>query len=147
MDVERPLNQRGLRDAPLMGELIFKYYPNIDKFYSSHAVRAHETAKHIIQGFNRSTKEIIIEHDLYHASSTDFSYLINSQSDSLSCIAMFSHNPGITYFANDFSDYYIDNVPTCGVVVLASSADKWSDVNTENTMIVNYYYPKKDLLI
>lgn len=147
MDHERPLNKRGLRDAPLMAKLLHSRYPHIDMFYSSHAVRAFETAKYMVDAYNLEPSCIQIEQDLYHASDSDFYYLIQSQQNEVSHIALFSHNPGITYFINKFSDAYIDNVPTTGIVVLKSSADSWSELNTSNTKLVDFMYPKKDLSI
>jgi phosphohistidine phosphatase len=147
IDNQRPLNSRGLRDAPLMAALLKSNYSQIDRFYSSHAVRAFETAKFIAQAYGALKSDIHIEYDLYHASENDFTYLIQSQSDELESIALFSHNPGITYYINRYSDVYIDNVPTSGIVVLRSTSDKWSNVNTSNTKMIDFFYPKKDLSI
>ena len=130
-----------------MASLLKSKYPHIDRFYSSHAVRALSTAKDVANAYKVSPSNIQIEHDLYHASDSDFTYLIQSQQSQFSHIALFSHNPGITYFINRFTDSYIDNVPTSGIVVLRSSAESWSEVNPSNTSLIDFMCPKKDLSI
>ena len=144
-DHERPLNKRGLRDAPLMGNLLKSKYPNIDLFITSHARRAHDTAVFISEAYQVAKSDLVIEHDLYHASDADFLYTMQSQPNQIQSIALFSHNPGITYFANRFTENYIDNVPTTGIVVLKSTSDIWASVNSSNTKLVDFLYPKKDL--
>jgi len=47
-----------------------------------------------------------------------------------------------TYFANSFTDELFDNVPTCGIIHLVSTATKWSDLDIKNTKVKNYYFPK-----
>ena len=130
-----------------MASLLQSKYPHIDRFYSSHAVRALSTAKVVANAYDVPPSNIQIEQDLYHASDNDFIYLIQSQPGELSDIALFSHNPGITYFINRFTDSYIDNVPTTGIVVLRSNAARWSEVNSSNTRLIDFMYPKKDLSI
>ena len=44
-DHQRPLNKRGLSDAPIMGERLKKEYPPPEKIISSSAQRAKETAE------------------------------------------------------------------------------------------------------
>ena len=42
-DFDRPLNKRGLRDAPLMGKKLHRYFPDNLKVISSPAKRTKET--------------------------------------------------------------------------------------------------------
>ena len=140
-DMDRPLNERGKRDAPFMASYCKKRGIKIDHIYSSPAKRAYKTAKHFHEEFSKSTLDK--ETDLYFGSMEDWLYIIQSTPESTITPAFFSHNPTITYFANSFKGASTDNVPTCGVVRLESSAQTWSEVDFDNTEVVAFYFPKE----
>ncbi|MDE0250203.1 MAG: histidine phosphatase family protein, partial [Gammaproteobacteria bacterium] len=66
-DFERPLNRRGLRDAPMMGQRLARAGYQADAIISSPAVRAATTADLIAEeiGFHRSL--ILRKHSVYAA--------------------------------------------------------------------------------
>lgn len=126
-DIERPLNDRGKRDAPAMAQRLIKAGVRIDRFVSSPAKRARQTAELFIRAFGRSEKEISFVPSLYHASITDFKEAISGLDDNGGdAIALFSHNPGITAFVNTLTEIRLDNMPTCAVFAVKSPAEHWS---------------------
>ncbi|NNE25840.1 MAG: phosphohistidine phosphatase [Saprospiraceae bacterium] len=141
-DIDRPLNNRGKRDAPRMAAYLNQLEIRPDYLASSPANRAFSTATVFYNEF----KDIIINfekfQDLYFGSEDDVMYIINNLEESISLPAIFFHNPTINYMSNMFSNYPIDNIPTCGVVHLESEAENWSDVHFSNTIILNTYFPK-----
>lgn len=141
-DMERPLNKRGKRDGPRMAAYCrnLKLIPT--RLLSSPAVRAYRTAQFFHAEFHDEVSSLTKETDLYFGSEEDWLYLINELSDEVKFPAFFSHNPTITYFANKFAENHLDNVPTCGVVHLISTADCWSEVDYKNTRMDNFYFPK-----
>src|SRR5271155_1967481 len=102
-DFDRPLNERGFREASAMGKMLFKKKILIDQFVSSAALRAKTTAELFISEYNRKPKEIYFVPSLYHASPENFLALIQELSDNYEHVALFSHNPGITDFAISLS--------------------------------------------
>ena len=66
-DFDRPLNERGFREASEMGKKLFKKKIQIDLFISSPAVRAKTTAELFVAEYNRKLKEIVLMPSLYHA--------------------------------------------------------------------------------
>ena len=59
------------------------------------------------------------------------------------CVAIFGHNPGITYLANELdSKIYIDNVPTAGVVIGEIDIEHWEDFSVAKTVLKDLLYPK-----
>lgn len=64
------------------------------------------------------------------------------QEDTFGDIVVFIHNPGITELANRFSRHPIDNVPTCGMVIIEFDTDKWSEISSSDYRFVNFDYPK-----
>src|ERR1700754_58855 len=95
-DIDRPLNDRGKRDAPAMAQRLIKAGVAIDRFVSSPARRARQTAELFTQTFGKKGKEILFIPELYHASLETFKDVVSGLDDKDDSVALFSHNPGIT---------------------------------------------------
>ena len=143
-DHQRPLSKRGLKDAPLMGARLAESGPPVDRVISSSATRALTTAELVTHEMGLPWDEIQIEDALYHATEEDMIDLINEQDDYLDGLMLFGHNPGMTYLVNDLSDLDLDNLPTCGVVVLQFDVESWSEIGDGIALTAEIDYPKKD---
>ena len=141
-DIDRPLNDRGRRDAPVMAGRLIKAGVRIELFVSSPAKRARHTAEHFLREFGRKEKELVIVQQLYHAQIQDFKDVIAGLDDKYHSVALFSHNPGITSFANVLSTVRLDNMPTCGIFAVTGQADSWKDLLTTGTTFWFFDYPK-----
>lgn len=128
-DFDRPLNERGKRDAPIMAERL-KEKLNIEKFISSPAKRAARTAKIFAKAFNQNKKDILFVEKLYLAEPETFFSVIANTDDKYNCIAIFSHNFGITDFANMLTDTRIDNIPTSSVFATSCDIKSWGSFET-----------------
>ena len=82
-DFERPLNERGKTDAPLMAKRLMEKQAKIDAFISSPAKRAKKTAELFAETFKKSTDEIIFISALYHATSEMFYEVVAALPDNL----------------------------------------------------------------
>lgn len=142
-DHQRPLSNRGLRDAPRMGARLAEMGPPIDRVISSSAARALSTAELVTQEIGLPWDEIRIEDALYHATEEDMIDLISEQEDYLDGLMLFGHNPGMTYLVNDLSDLDLDNLPTCGVVVLQFEVDSWSKIGDQIASSAEFDFPKR----
>jgi phosphohistidine phosphatase len=142
-DSERPLNKRGKHDAPFMANILYEKNENIDYIVTSPAKRARTTAKHFAKRFELKKSQIVQNEQLYLADEDDILDIIHTLPDTAGAAALFGHNPGYTYFANLYTNYYIDNVPTCAIVKLFSVCDNWVDFQTDNTRLAGFYYPKQ----
>ena len=145
-DIQRPLNKRGLRDAPYMAALLKGKGVRPDAIISSPAVRAHTTAKYFAQALLGAEDKVLLYKELYHAFPRDILDVIRSQADHWNTILVFGHNPGFTSIANLFSKEYIGNVPTCGIVEVEANISKWSDLSEKNGSMISFYYPKQYFL-
>jgi phosphohistidine phosphatase len=142
-DHQRPLSKRGLKDAPIMGARLADWGPPVDRIISSSATRALTTAELITHEMGLPWDEIQIEDALYHATEEEVIDLINEQDDYLDGLMLFGHNPGLTYLVNDLSDLDLDNLPTCGVVVLQFEVNSWSEIGDEIATSAELDFPKK----
>ena len=145
-DIERPLNKRGKRDAPFMGDLLQKEGVVVDLILSSPAVRAKTTAQLIAKAIGYPTEQIGLRPVLYGADTDEILALIHTVEASVTTLMIFGHNPAFTEFANLFSpDTYIANVPTCGIIQIIFDIDNWHDAAPTTGKMVNFDYPKKHL--
>ncbi|HUS00721.1 MAG TPA: histidine phosphatase family protein [Chitinophagaceae bacterium] len=144
-DFERPLNERGKTDAPKMGKRMRKKKVKIDAFISSPAKRAKKTAQYFIKEFDGKEDDIIFISSLYDASVSDFNAAVKTIDDQYDNVAIFSHNPGITQFANELvSGANIDNMPTCSVFAVKADVEKWKDFSKTKKEFLFFDYPKKE---
>jgi len=141
-DIERPLNKRGKRDAPFMGELLKEKVVNPDVVFSSPAKRASKTAQIIVEQIGYSKKNIIYSEEIYEASSHELVEFIKKIDDKYNSVMVFGHNPGFTMLNNFLSKKYIDNIPTCGIVALEFNSS-WKEIEKNSAKMLFFDYPKR----
>ena len=141
-DFDRPLNDRGKRDAPAMAHRLLDKKIRIDAFITSPAKRAKKTAGIFISEYKRDKDELIIHDELYGAGENIFFNVVATASNKFDCIAVFSHNPGITDFANLLTTTRVDNIPTCGVFAVKADCKKWEDFAEAKKEFEFFDYPK-----
>jgi len=143
-DLDRPLNERGKMDAPEMARRLNEKKIKIDVFISSPAKRARQTCKHFAKEFGQKKKDIILEERLYEAGDDNFVAVISNLKNKWDTAAIFSHNPGITSFANSLTSMRVDDMPTCSVFAVKADADKWKDFKSARKEFWFFDYPKTD---
>jgi phosphohistidine phosphatase len=144
-DFDRPLDQRGFRDAPLMAKLLVNKGIQPDLIVSSSAKRAMTTAQFFAAAYGFTAEKLILNKDIYEAYSTTIYKIIGSLPENTNTVFLFGHNPTFTDIANDFSDEFIGNVPTCGIVQIESSSDTWAEFSSVNSRVTACYFPKEQL--
>lgn len=142
-DIDRPLNDRGKKNAPEMGERLKKQGIRPDLLIASPARRAHGTAIKLSKKIGYPKEEIIINDGLYHGSDDMLIDIVRTLPDSAESIMLFGHNPGFTYFANQLCNININNIPTAGIVAIDFHIDAWRDVDFGKGELVFFDYPKK----
>ena len=142
-DKDRPLNKRGKRDAPFMGNMVKEMGVNIDKFISSPAKRAHTTSKLFAEAYGlNGKKDIQIEKLIYNESYQSVMRLISKLPDKYNTVALFGHNPDITFLVNTLGNGNISNVPTCGVACIDFDVEEWNDTGEGLGNIRFFKYPR-----
>ncbi len=141
-DYDRPLNERGKRDAPVMAHRLLDKKIKIDAFITSPAKRAAKTAKIFAAEFRRKKERIILREELYLAEPASFFDVVSDMDNKFNTIALFSHNNGLTDFANLLTDTRVDNIPTCGVFAVRAECDSWKDFRKAKRDFWFFDYPK-----
>jgi phosphohistidine phosphatase len=145
-DLDRPLNRRGQRDAPLMGDVMAARGCRPDAVFTSPALRALRTAEVIAAAIGYPQQRIVLDGRLYHADSDDLLEVVKSMDAPIGWVVCVGHNPGLTDLANHLGRQRFDNVPTCGVVEMRFDSDRWVDVDRTAPQGVDFEFPKKHRL-
>lgn len=144
-DAQRPLNERGLHDAPRMGKMLAGMGIQPDLMVSSPAKRALTTAQFFAAAFGLAEAQLLLNQDIYEASPRDIMRIISGLPESAQTVFIFGHNPTFTEVANTFTNDFIENVPTCGVVRIESNAADWSALYEGNAKVTACFFPKEVL--
>lgn len=144
-DFERPLNERGRLDAPVMAKRLLDKKYILDGLVSSPAVRAKKTAEAFAASLKIPSAEIIFVSALYHAAPEVFYEVVAGLPDELSMVGIFSHNPGISCFVNSLTEIKVDNMPTCSIFAVSSDIISWAGFNKAKKDFLFFDYPKRAL--
>ncbi len=138
-DFDRPLDERGLTDAPVMAELLKDNGHFPQKIISSSANRAQSTASFFSQTFGI---QLETTRELYHGEPEDYIQQLSIINDALHCVALFGHNPGITFLANLIEPGVTSNIPTCGIIIAEMPLEvPWSKVSWSKMKLVKILTP------
>jgi len=140
-DKKRPLNSRGMRDAPRMGERLAKDGVKPDLIVSSPAVRALTTAELIAKELDYELTDIVVDQRLYAAAADDLLAVIHERGGKRKHLMLFGHNPELTELAHSLSSDITD-MPTCAVAEFRFDIKSWSDVGNQPPAKVKLSYPK-----
>ncbi len=142
-DFERPLNERGKKDATVMAARVQARKITIDAFISSPAKRAKKTATLFCETMGGKADDVIYISALYHAPAEIFYSVIKDAADEYNSIAIFAHNPGITHFVNELSETIrLNNMPTCAVFAVKVNCNSWKDFASAKKELLLFDYPK-----
>ncbi len=141
-DFERPLNDRGKKDAPVMAGRLIKRNIRIDAFVSSPAKRAASTAEAFAEKYGLKRDALQFIPALYHAAPVVLNSVVEELDDRYETTAIFAHNPGITEFANSLANVRIDDMPTCAIFAIQFSAPWWKEFSQAEKEFLFFDYPK-----
>jgi phosphohistidine phosphatase len=143
-DRDRPLNERGERDAPVMGRRLRARGSRPTLMLTSPAVRARRTAQIIASEIGYPQEFLQREEDLYLASPGEIIAVIARQDSSFRDLIVCGHNPGLTELANRLTGAGIDNVPTTGVVIIGLDLKSWADLDGAQGELLLFDYPRRN---
>ena len=140
-DRERPLNDRGMHDAPKMGQRLAERDVKIDLIVSSPATRALSTAELFAKQLDYKSKDIVIDERLYESSPDKLLKVINEFGEKPRRLMLFGHNPEFTALAQRLSSKVME-MPTCAVAEFEFDIRSWSEVAKRAPRKVTLYSPK-----
>ena len=106
-DFDRPLNNRGSKEALRMGEFLVRHNLVPDRMVVSAATRAQETARQMLVSMSLQEKKIIFDKELYLADLDTLLEIIGLYAKDGKRLLVLAHNPGM----DDLVSYLADEVP------------------------------------
>ena len=141
-DQDRPLNPRGLKDAPRMGGLLKAWGYPPDHILSSPALRATTTADLIAAAVDHPATDIEIRGDLYEEGTKGLMSAVHDLDDRWHRVYLIGHNPDLTDLINDLSDAGVSHLPTTGIAILEFEVDAWQHIMEGSGHMLRFEYPK-----
>ena len=142
-DAQRPLNKRGQRDAPMIASRMAEKWPSPEQVICSTALRAQETAA-VMKKYWWKKTPVQSESSLYDDSVAGSLKIIHDANPTAQSLALVFHNPTITFLANSLGSLDIDNIPTCGIVILRSETKEWEEISAGCCELIDFDFPKRD---
>ena len=148
-DFDRPLNDRGNKDAPLMAKWLDEQAPYIDEILCSSAARTRATADHITTV--RSTKPSIHFHDtLYLATPETIKGLLAKLDTSTKTAMVIGHNPGVhesafrflTKAERDKAGLLRERFPTAACAIIKLAIEDWNEIAWNSGALLSFMVPK-----
>jgi phosphohistidine phosphatase len=127
-DFDRPLNSRGLNDAPIVGQNIKNRNIEIDLILCSPAKRAKATAI-LVKASAEIKSQIEFDEQIYEASSLRLLQVIAKIDDSIDTVLIVGHNPGSEDLIRLLTSE-IHSFPTSALAKISLPIDKWSEISS-----------------
>ena len=141
-DKDRPLNNRGKRDAPKMGKRLAKREAMPDLILSSPAKRALKTAQLIAKKLDYKLQDIVVDERLYATGADELLHLIRKLGAKPKSVMLVGHNPELTELAHHLSSK-ITHLPTCAIAEFTIEAKSWTTIGKDKPASVVLYTPEK----
>ncbi len=142
-DFDRPLNKRGKKDAPMIGQhLTSRVIALPDCFLSSPAKRALTTARAIADELGFRGRYILRDRRIYEASPERLLEVLREVDNSCSHLMMFGHNPGFFMLAESLCGFNEDTFPTCAVLSIDLEIGEWREITPGCGQATYYVSPK-----
>jgi phosphohistidine phosphatase len=142
-DSDRPLSGRGKQDAPRMGAFLASQGLVPDVILASPARRASKTAQLLAAAVPAAAERILLDPALYEASAEALLERVRALDETWQHVLLVGHNPGLTALANSLARAGLDNLPTCGILVVDLAIDTWRAADAGCGRTVLYAVPKE----
>lgn len=148
-DALRPLAERGIGDAPEMGQAIVRNKLIPDFAMVSAALRTRQTWDLVSSQFGREVP-VRFENGLYAASEKTIIEFVRSAPSDAKTLMMVGHNPGMERLARSFAKSgdadairrVEKKYPTCGLAVIELPIDEWKNIAPPAGRLEMFLTPK-----
>jgi len=139
-DEQRPLNDRGKRDAKRLAEYLEKHPIAVDMVFCSPAKRAKQTLKAIERALRAPVTE---EQGLYGAGEEQLLKFVRRLPGKLDAVLLIGHNPGFEELARTLLPATASPpaFPTCALASLTFDASGWKSVGPGKASLAGFLTP------
>jgi phosphohistidine phosphatase len=141
-DHDRPLNSRGKRDAPRMGQLIRDENLLPDVILCSSAKRCRKTAEHVIEASGYRS-EMRTTGELYEADGEKLRQALASLADNPATVLLIAHNPGLEELLEALIGEYTP-LTTAALAKIELPIRHWHDLNEKTRgNLIHLWQPRE----
>jgi phosphohistidine phosphatase len=148
-DQDRPLNARGVADAPVMGRAMANYGIDPSLVLCSSARRTRDTLALVLPELKVEPR-VIYDDALYHATASEMLRTLRGVSTDINSVMLVGHNPEIHALALDLIGKglqslkmrLLEKLPTTGFVVITFPFPSWDQVTVNSGELKLFLTPK-----
>ncbi|MEN9639356.1 MAG: hypothetical protein RLZZ262_1224 [Bacteroidota bacterium] len=145
-DFERPLNDRGRREAEEMAKMFAQSAWRPDLIVCSTALRAQQTMEFFRDALDpQKSIQIHMEPDIYDATTGTLLDIVNALPSGSKKVMMFGHNPGFSKLLAFLAGEYYE-MPTCACGLVQMEIEDWIYIYENCGTLVSYEYPGKNVV-
>jgi len=141
-DFDRPLNERGLRDAPMMARRLLDRQCSPDFILCSAANRTRQTAKFMLDTHALPEQAVSYHDDLYLSSPGTLLNHIQQTNDSVQHLMVIAHNPGLETLGRQLHPGAPAQLATCAVLHFELHSDSFVIQPDTQIELVLHDFPK-----
>lgn len=141
-DFDRPLNPRGRKAAPFMGEVMRKYEFVPELIISSPAERARQTIE-LASEAGSFDGELRFDQRIYGASPSTLLDIISAVEEKFDSLMLVGHNPTFERMTTVLTGE-IKRTPTAALAVIDLDIGNWSEVRPESGRLRKFIRPKEE---
>jgi phosphohistidine phosphatase len=139
-DAERPLNDRGRREAPLIGRWLTDHVEQLDLVVCSTATRARQTWR-LAAAKLRPAVRARYDERIYDAGPDELMSVVEDLDNEVATAALVGHNPGLAELVETLSGERVE-LKTSAVAVLRWEGT-WADVWSRRAALVTHATPRE----
>jgi phosphohistidine phosphatase len=141
-DHDRPLSQRGKRDAPRVGQQLRAEQRVPDLIISSSAKRARKTAK-LVAETSGYEGEVLLKDELYLAGPENYLEVLQALPETCQSVMVVGHNPGLEELVEALTGE-AEVLPTAALAQIALPIMRWQDLDEEVEGQLVYFWRPRD---
>lgn len=145
-DIDRPLNQRGRRDAPASAYRFATAFPPPDRILASPALRTRETARAFARAFDMAQSTIIEDARIHEASRVDLFSVLRELPDRVVDVMLVGHSPAIAELGHALCGTPEGKFPTCAILRMHLPVQSWSLLSEGDGDCVLFDTPRRPTL-
>ncbi len=142
-DYERPLTERGVRDAVLIHELIGEAGLEVDRVIASGARRARLTGEIIAGLAGLPLSSLQLEEQLYLSETETLLTSLRQLPEGVRSPLLVAHNPGMQELVSLLAGSDIGRFPTSGTALLRFSGAAWDELAPSAVELLELITPKE----
>lgn len=127
-DFDRPLNDRGRRDAPAAAARFARAFPAPDRILCSPALRTRETVQAFAHAWGLGEESIRFDQRIYAAEAARLLAVLKEQPDPLEELMLVGHAPAVAELGRALCGQPDGKFPTCAILRMAITARAWREL-------------------